>query len=183
MLINNYLCVSNLIFLKQCLTEREKATEILCWFRTNVTVFSGPVESPLGFCPCTRTGSFQPLLHSWAYFPLLTSGTARLRVTLSVCEHLSSCQPISGSYSTLGSGSQLLFFPGHQTFKASGPTWLWEYAQVHVTPPPNLFTQMQGMNGEGNTIHIKQDVSVVHDKKPTHWSWSKKGDVGCFGFM
>lgn len=34
--------------------------------------------------------------------------------------------------------------------------------------------------GDNNTIEISQDISAVHDRKPTHASLSKKGDVGFF---
>lgn len=66
---------------------------------------SWSAESPLGFCPVPRTGSFPASFTFLGLFSTLTSGTARLRVTLSVCEHLSSCQPVSGSYAAQGSGS------------------------------------------------------------------------------
>ena len=36
------------------------------------------------------------------------------------------------------------------------------------------------MNGDNSTIEISQDISVVRDRKPTHESLSKKGDVGVF---
>lgn len=39
------------------------------------------------------------------------------------------------------------------------------------------------MNGHKNTVFISQDISVVHDRNPTHTSLSKKGDMGFIGFM
>lgn len=140
---------------------------------------SCPADLPLGFCPCTRTW-----VSSLFYIPGLVSFSTPdlwhcwLRVTLSVREHFSSCQPVS-ALQLRALGLSCSSFPGHQMFMASGP-YLWEYAHMHVTSE-FVYTNAGYEWSDGNTIYKSQMFLSCMTKSQPHRRLMQKEMLGVWG--